>query len=315
MTISLFADRGGLPESEHLAIGAVVDRDGTVRWSSGRDDADRPVFLRSAAKPFQAAGAVAAGVIDRLGLTDRHLAVACSSHNASSRHLGLVDEVLAAAGLGRHALRCGTDGQGGDVEHQCSGNHALGLAWCAVEGWPTDSYLDHDHPLQVAYAAIMADATGVTPEVASDGCGMVAFRVPLSAYAVAFCRLGADATSMPGLDRVATAMRANPTIVRWVGEPDCELMSASDTFVAKIGAEGSIGVGHSGGFGLAVKVLDGAARALGPALMATLAGIDVLHDDAAALGPAMAEPAILDGQGRPIGRVRVVRGVRGVRGV
>lgn len=307
MTIRLVTDRGGLVESEHLAVGVVVDGLRQVQWTSGPQDADHPVFLRSAAKPFQASGAVAAGVADRLGLTDRHLAAACSSHDASPEHLDLVDDILAAARLGRDALQCGTDGQGGAFEHQCSGNHALGLAWCVVAGWPTDSYLDVSHPLQTNYERIVAEVTGVTPEVGPDGCGMRTFRVPLSAYALAFCRLGAGAASVPGLDRVAAAMRANPRIVRWAGEPDCELMRASDAFVAKVGADGSIGVGHSSGLGAALKVLDGAPRAVGPAMAEMLGAVDRLRSDLAPLDPAVAEPPVLDGQGRTVGRIRVGR--------
>lgn len=218
MTIRIVTDRDGLIESEHRAIGVVVDSYGGIAWSSGADEAEHPVFVRSAAKPFQAAGAVAAGVLDHLGLTDRHLAVACASHNASPVHVALVDEILAAAGLGHDALHCGSDGQGpigspGDFEHQCSGNHALGLAWCVVTGWPTDSYLDASHPLQENYGRIIAAVTGVTPEVARDGCGMTAYRVPLSAYATVpttGCRCAFGGRAGPGGDRDAGEPRSRP---------------------------------------------------------------------------------------------------------
>ena len=312
MTIRLVTDRDGLIESEHLAIGVVVDPAGEIVWSTGSREAEHPVFMRSAAKPFQAAGAVAAGVLDELGLTDRHLAVACASHNASPMHLGLVDEILAAAGLGHAALRCGSDGQGpvgepGDFEHQCSGNHALGLAWCVVAGWPIDTYLDAAHPLQENYGRIMADVTGTAPETARDGCAMTAYRVPLRAYATAFLRLASDAASVDGMERAATAMRTYPEIVRWAGEVDCELMTATPAFVAKVGAEGSLGAGHAAGFGAAVKVLDGAVRGIGPAMIETLGQVPELADDLALVEPTIATPPILDGHGQTVGRVTVVR--------
>ena len=59
-------------------------------------------------------------------------------------------------------------------------------------------------------------------------------------------------------------MRAHPALVAFPGAIDTELMAALPV-VAKIGAEGVIAVGCEDGRGLAVKVADGALRALDPA--------------------------------------------------
>ena len=42
----------------------------------------------------------------------------------------------------------------------CSGKHAGMLAACAANGWPTDSYLDPGHPLQLAIRATIAELAG-----------------------------------------------------------------------------------------------------------------------------------------------------------
>ena len=60
------------------------------------------------------------------------------------------------------------------------------------------------------------------------------------------------------------AMRAHPALVAYPGAIDTELMAATPV-VAKIGAEGVIAIGCEDGRGLAVKVADGALRALDPA--------------------------------------------------
>lgn len=295
--------RGDLIESEHRVVAVGVDPDGGVIWASGPDAADRPTIMRSAAKPFQAAAAVERDVLDRLDLSDRHLAAACSSHNAGPEHLSLVDEILTAAGLDRTALQCGDDGQGGAFRHQCSGNHAFGLAWCVTEGWPLDGYLDAEHPLQRAYRATVETVAGTAPDEVADGCGMRSFVLPLHGYARAFARLGTGWAGSKALARVAAAMRAHPRIVRWPGEPDTELMLASDRFVAKVGAEGSIGVGHASGVGVAVKVLDGAMRALGPAVVDALSRIEATSADALSVDRSVCEPAVRDGQGRRVGSI------------
>jgi len=143
-----------MAESVHAVAACVSDRDGRLAGESSPGAAALEVFVRSAAKPFQALAAVRADALEALGLGDRHLAVACASHDSSEERVLLVQEILATAGLGEDALACGIaaplDGRvareiGDDirpVHHNCSGKHALGLVLCVHEGWPTDDYLE-----------------------------------------------------------------------------------------------------------------------------------------------------------------------------
>ena len=214
--------RGGLVESVHdVAIAVVAPGGAVVAETPGA--AALPVFLRSAAKPFQAEPAVRAGVLERLGLDDRHLALACASHLGEDRHVALAAEILAAAGLEAGVLQCGSDDRPSPLHHMCSGNHALGLAWCVCEGWPTAGYLEPGHPLQVAMRAAVSATAGAVPEEAVDGCGMRAYRLPLHRYAALFGALG---SATGPLGRCAAAMRAHPELVRGAGEIDTELMRA-----------------------------------------------------------------------------------------
>jgi L-asparaginase II len=290
--------RGGLVESVHEVCVVAVAADGAVLAATD-GAADLPVFLRSAAKPFQAAPAVAAGVLERFGLDDRHLALACASHLATPEHVALAEELLAAAGLSEDALQCGPGDDGRPVAHMCSGNHALGLAFCVQEGWPTATYLEPDHPLQEAYRAAIAEVAGVTAEEAGDGCGMRAYRVPLGRYAAMFGALGAaDGV----LGRCAASMRAYPDLVRGAGEVDTELMRAEDGLVAKVGAEATIGVGLADGRGLAVKAKDGSWRAMEPVAVHALRSVFGLAAD----GPGLARhaaPEVADARGAVVGSV------------
>ena len=56
--------RGDLVESVHRIRACAVDRAGVVIGEAKPADADWPIFMRSAAKPFQAAPAAAAGFIE-----------------------------------------------------------------------------------------------------------------------------------------------------------------------------------------------------------------------------------------------------------
>lgn len=301
--LEVHTTRGGTVESTHVVRACAATVDGDVVGEAALGDATWHTFLRSAAKPFQAAPAVAAGTIERLGLGDRHLAIGCASHDGSHAPVALVREVLAAAGLDESVLRTGDDGQGGPVHHQCSGNHALVLAWCVAEGWPVDSYLDPGHPAQVAMLDAMTAAFGEAPELGPDGCGMTAYRTSLRAFATAYARLGVGWDGLPGLARCAAAMRAHPYVIREAGQVDAELMAADASLVAKVGAEAALGVGSASGVGVALRIVDGGTRAWGPAGVAAVRrwlASDLRGDEI----EAVAEPPVLDGHGRPVGALR-----------
>jgi L-asparaginase II len=296
-------ERGGRVESSHR-----------FQWRLG-DGGGEPVFVRSTAKPLQALPAVRAGVIERLGLDDRHLAMACASHGGSPEHVARVADILAACGLGADDLACGPVpprdpraaaallGRPRRIHHNCSGKHALGLALCVVEGWPVAGYLEAAHPLQQAMAAAVAEGLGVeAPAQAIDGCGMPTFYAPLGALARAFGRLAGGALGAEGT-RIAAAMRAHPELVAYRGAIDTELMAALPV-VAKIGAEAVIAIGCEDGRGLAVKVADGALRALDPAAVwaaRKVLGLGV----GGTLLDALAEPVVRNSRGAAVGRLAV----------
>jgi L-asparaginase II len=300
----IVVERGGRVESEHR-----------FTWRLADGDHDEQAFLRSAAKPLQALPAVDAGVLDRFGLDDRHLAMACASHGGSPEHVARVAEILAACGLGVGHLACGAvpprdpvaagalQGPPRRIHHNCSGKHALGLALCVVESWPVEGYLDAAHPLQRAMARSVAGALSVdAPAQAIDGCGMPTFHAPLAALASAFGRLASGGLGASGT-LVAAAMRANPALVAYSGAIDTELMRAMPV-IAKIGAEGVIAIGCKDGRGLAVKVADGALRALDPAAVWAAGAVLGLPVGAGAL-EALAAPAVHNSRGELVGRLAV----------
>jgi L-asparaginase II len=305
--------RGGHVESVHRFAWRLHEPDGTA---SGGGEAG-PVFLRSAAKPFQALPAVRAGVLERFGLDERHLAVGCASHGGDGQHLARVAEVLLACGAGEAALGCGPllprdpraaealPGPPHRIHHNCSGKHALGLALCVHEGWPTAGYLDAGHPLQRAMrAAILeaAEAPAAGVAAAVDGCGMRTYALALEHLARAFARLAGGALGPAGA-RVAQAMASNPALVAFPGAIDAELMAAAPGVVAKIGAEAVIAIGTPDGRGLALKVLDGGVRAVDPAAVLCARDLLGLPVDAAPLR-ALAAPEILNSRGEPVGALQ-----------
>ena len=306
----MVALRGGAVESEHRVAWCAVRADGSVAGP----DPELPVFARSAVKPLQALGSVRAGVLERFGLGERHLALACASHGGTEAHVEVVAEVLAACGLVEGALGCGpelpldpraADGvRPGRIRHNCSGKHAFGLARCIAEGWPLEGYFRGGHRLQRAMRDCVVEACAVAApsEEATDGCGMRTFAVPLAALARAFGALAGGGLGPSGA-RCAAAMRAHPDLVAFDGAIDTELMRAEEGLVAKIGAEGVLAIGLADGRALALKVRDGAVRAVAPAgvaLVRSELGLDAAVPERLAVAP------MLNSRGLRVGELRVL---------
>jgi L-asparaginase II len=140
----------------------------------------------------------------------------------------------------------------------------------------------------------VADAAGCGPDAVpygADGCGMLAFSVPLRALARAFSHLDGS---------VGDAMRSHPDLVAYDGALDTELMRSEPGLVAKVGAEGVLAVGLPDGRGLAIKVIDGAMRALDPAGVALVREVLGCAAGGTAL-EALARPAVTNSRGDRVG--------------
>jgi L-asparaginase II len=74
--------------------------------------------------------------------------------------------------------------------------------------------------------------------------------------------------------RIGDAMREHPFMVAGTGRFDTDLMESTDLLV-KGGAEAVLAVGSQDGWGMALKVSDGAVRAVRPAALAALGSMGV----------------------------------------
>jgi L-asparaginase II len=286
--------RGALVESVHRGRLAFCGPDGNVLEAVG--DPEAYIYARSSAKPFQALPLVHSGAADAFGLTDRELAVVCASHNAEEPHLDAIRSILEKAGLTEDDLQSGAhvplyepeadelirSGEAPRPIHgNCSGKHAGMLAVCVYEGYETTTYRDPAHPLQRRILGLIAEVCGLREDevlVAGDNCGVPAFALPLGSFARGLARV-ATGNSLPDeladtALRIRDAMRENPFMVAGTGRFDTELMESTDLLV-KGGAEAVLAVGSQRGWGMALKISDGALRALRPAALAALGGMGV----------------------------------------
>ena len=259
--------RDGVVESEHRGFLAALNADGSIFKSLG--DVETKIFPRSTVKCAQASAMVRSG----LDLEPRLLALAQSSHSGADIHMDGAREILASVGLSESALQCALDRPLGDAERRawgekpptqiamnCSGKHAAMLATCVKNGWPTETYLEQSHPLQLAIKAELEKLSGETISLTStDGCGAPLFLLSLIglARAVRAITISTD----PVHQSVMSAARAFPEMVGGVGRHNTEMMQQVPGLFMKDGAEAVNVCSLADGRTFVFKVSDGSLRA------------------------------------------------------
>ncbi len=311
--------RNGFVEGHHYGSVVALDPDGAVAWSVG--DVTDQILPRSCNKPLQALGMLRAG----LDLPPDLLALACASHSGEPFHVEGVRRLLTAVGLSEADLRTPPDyplddaareqvirggGSKAPVLMNCSGKHAAMLATCAFNGWPTDTYLDPDHPVQEAIAAAFAEMTGEpVTTVAVDGCGAPLLSTSLTGLARAFGRLargldGSDAPD-PAASRIADAIRSHPAYVSGTTRDERALLTAVPGAIGKAGAECCYAVALADGRAFALKADDGAPR-VRPVLMAEALRRSGVLDEPGVDADAVRRTGLVEllGGGSPVGEIR-----------
>ncbi|HEY2076980.1 MAG TPA: asparaginase [Streptosporangiaceae bacterium] len=309
--------RSGFVESRHRGALAAIAADGSVLFAAGT--AGIPMFPRSSNKPFQAAAMLRCG----LKLDGELLALAAASHSGEDFHVAGVRAILASAGLTEEDLQCPPDypldeqanramiaaGAKPDRIHMnCSGKHAAMLATCVAAGWPTQSYRDPDHPLQLEIKSALSRLAGEpVAAVGVDGCGAPLMAISVTGLARAF---RAVVLAEPGTAEraVADAMRAYPEWTSGTTRPERALMKTVPGLLLKSGADGVEGFALADGRAGAFKIEDGAARGRVPVTTALLRALGAEAEpgaDVDALAALATSPVY--GGGQVVGEIRAVQ--------
>lgn len=304
-------ERSGFVESRHRGAAIGLDTGGEPAVRAGAPE--EPIFPRSANKPMQAVAMLRSG----LDLDGELLALAAGSHSGEDFHVEGVEKILAGAGLGAADLRCPeqwpldqetqqevarTGGGPSRMRMNCSGKHAAMLATCVAAGWPTEGYLDHGHPLQLAVRAVVEElAEEPVGAVGVDGCGAPLFAVSVAGVARAFRALVLAGPGTPER-RVADAMRAHPQWTSGTRREERLLMDAVPGLLVKCGAEGVDAFAFTDGRAGAVKIDDGAMRARTPVTVALVRALGIDQDAPSALDDLATVP--LNGGEAQVGAIR-----------
>ncbi len=327
--------RGPAVESRHRGALVVVDAAGRTVCALG--DAGRPVFPRSAIKLLQALPLVASGAADRWQLSDAELALACASHGGEPAHVATAAGLLTRLGLDDTALECGrhwpshedsaralarSGGEPGPLHNNCSGKHGgfacLGCLIAEAQGEDARrvlrGYVRPEHPVMREVAAALQAATGADlaeAPMGTDGCSIPTWAIPLPALALGFARAATGQGLSPGhalaAMRLRQAIAAQPFMVAGSGRLDTVLMQHfGERLCCKVGAEGVYAAAlPSLGWGLALKVDDGATARAAEVVLAAVVQALLVRDDADARAVAPHVDVVLrNWQGTEVGGLR-----------
>ena len=265
--------RGDLVESLHLGHLIVLNADGSTYLSKGSPEL--PIYPRSTIKSLQAAAMLKAGLKVELN----ELALICASHSGSQKHIDLVTKMLASRDISISQLKNAVDKPLGEKEkivwgdkqpsqlaQNCSGKHAGMLITCQQNGWDTKSYLDPDHPLQVAIKNEIEEISGEKVSATSvDGCGAPLFAISLIGLARAISNL-VKSKDDP-YKQILLACTKYPELVAGDGRLTTRMMQAVPDLFMKEGAEGVQVCALRDGRVIAIKIIDGSWRPVAPIIM------------------------------------------------
>jgi L-asparaginase II len=318
--------RGGLIESRHRGAAAIADADGKIvaRWG----EIERPVFARSAIKPLQALPLVESGAAERYRLSATELALACASHHGEKSHVEAVARWLDRVDLGPDDLQCGVHPpndtasaqalirageQASPLHCNCSGKHTGFLTTARHFGETTRGYIEPDHPVQIRVARALGEMCGIDIDGAprgTDGCGIPVFGIPLAAMARGMARM-ADPHGLAGdrataSRRLLDAMAERPLMVDGTGGFATVVMqTVGGKARIKPGAEGVFCGALPGlGYGVALKIADGAGRGAEIAMGGILERLGIFSEAERAALDATLRPVLRNLAGTVVGAIR-----------
>lgn len=317
--------RGPLTECVHRGHIAVVDAEGGLLYRAG--DPETVTFARSAAKPLQALPVLESGAADAFGFSGEELALLCASHNGEPVHVETVEHILSKIGLDASYLQCGAHypfhkattaamrargEKPTSLHNNCSGKHSGMLALAVTLQAPLETYLSPEHPVQRRMLAAVSEMSGVPEQsiaIGVDGCGVPVFGMPVMALAVAYARLGRPdslaESRRAACSRIVEAIRQYPAYLAGDDRFDTQLVRATGgRVIGKMGAEGVFAMTvPERGWGIAVKIEDGAQRALYPTASETLRQLGLLSEEELAELAQFHRPVQRNWQGTEVGTI------------
>lgn len=228
--------------------GYIAHCDSNKKITTFGDTDDYPFFHRSCAKPMQASLLVDYATKDFYNLSQEEIALCCASHAGEPCHIEVLKGLLEKIKINESDLQCPIieplsfeeqkrlNGNYSPLHNNCSGKHILMLGICKQNSWDMKTYLDKNHPLQIAIHKRIKELCEADYEMPStlDGCMAPVWATTLEDLTKGFWNLFSD-------DRykdIKNAFMNNHHLIGGYGRLDSQVMKMNQKLIAKVGANG-----------------------------------------------------------------------------
>ena len=290
--------RSNFTESVHHGVAILINSSGEVLREWGNSNI--LIYPRSALKPIQSLNLYKDGVAKALNLSDDFIALTTASHHAENIHQKMIKNWLKKINLKEKHLSCGPSWPLNikdqfkthtkykvkrKIFHNCSGKHCGHLAVSQYKNLPIKNYQNKDHPIQKDLIKLIEDLSKYKiKNIGVDGCTLPNPLIPLKKFAFAAAQL-ADYKKLN--EHSAIAKRIFDSCVKFPeiagGSKSVNSiltkLSKRRAFV-KNGAEGVfVAIIPEKKSALAVKIIDGTARAAEVAIAGLISQLKIINND------------------------------------
>ena len=196
VSLSVNVYRGELVESKHRVISLVKDIDGNALLSTNNEN--ELVYPRSSIKIFQAIPFINSNAHLKYSLTEKNIAIACSSHRGETQHLNVLNEWINKINIHIQDLKCGIHNPidlkssnnlllGGTSSNQlhnnCAGKHLGMISGCLANNMSYKNYVKFDHPYQKLIRQSLETFMGSKIQkkcIGTDGCSAPQYAFSLN---------------------------------------------------------------------------------------------------------------------------------------
>ncbi|WP_207733601.1 asparaginase [Romboutsia sp. 1001285H_161024_C4] len=317
--------RGSLVECSHNVHIAVVDSNNKLlKYYS---NPEKIIYARSSVKPIQVIQVLESGACENYNISDKEIALMCSSHSSEDYHVEGINSILKKSNLSEDNLKCGTKvpfnldvyknliRSGKDItkkHHSCSGKHCGMLISAKANKENLDDYLELKHPVQQRILNNMSKICGCDKKdilIGIDGCGAPTHALKLKNLAYGFAQM-ANPTNIyvksEYINRITKAMISYPEMVGGSDRFCTELMKAcKGRIFGKMGSEGVYLLGDKkNGIGIAVKTEDGSDISTNCAVVETLDQLGLISKEEKEKLSKFHNPKLKNARGKIIGETK-----------
>lgn len=283
-SLSALIYRGKLVESKHEAICMVKDISKNSIFSTNNDD--QLVYPRSAIKIFQALPFINSKAHKLFDLTEKNIAISCSSHAGEPQHIKVLKEWLNKTGIILDQLKCGIHNpldekssnnlllsgeKPSQLYNNCAGKHLGMISGCLATKLKVNNYYEFNHPYQKLIRNSLEYFMGSRIQkkfLGIDGCGVPQYAFPLTNIATSMINLIKEKEEKnkysKAINVILSAITKFPILIGGHNRFDSEVIKATKGHIfCKGGAEGIfIFADFIKKIGGVIKILDGNNRAI-----------------------------------------------------